>query len=297
MRPVAIVGTNKFSRSLIDWELDADYWVFNEVAGLDWPKRVDGVFQMHIPALFRNKKNVNFKDHYEWLKKEHPYPIWMQEVYPDIPSSVKYPLEEISAEFLKDKLVTEDGETIDLFTSTPAYALAMAIYQKRSPIYLFGIEMGSNTEFFRQRPGFYFWSGIAAGRGLKLVRRNKSLLFSERIYGYKGEMMIQKQEIELSLNHYMEMLEKEKAKMFESKGGTQKLLEAIFASSNQEDAKRVAQLFIDSMNETLDASYHYGQICGAVEENKRYLSEINALIDSAGGERALEMMLAGEKEA
>ena len=295
MRPVAIVGTNKLTRPLIDWELNADYWLFNEVGGLPWPKRVDGILQMHVPALWRNKNNVNHKEHYAWLQQPHPFPIWMHDVFPDVPASVKYPKDEIVEEFLLDKLTDDQGNRIEFFTSTPAYAMALAIYQKRNPIYLFGIEMGSDTEFFRQRAGFYFWCGLAIGRGLKIIKHSKSLLFSEPIYGYKGEIMIDRQEFELSYNHYAELEAKTKAEMFEAKGGAQKLLEAMFVAANQEDAMKIAKIWVDANNQTLDAAYKYGQITGAMQENSRYMKECDDKIASAGGERALEMMMKNEK--
>ena len=91
MKPVVIVGTNVATRHLIDWNIDGDYWVFNEVAALDWPKKVDGCFQMHLPPFWRSKKNVNYEKYYEWLQLPHPYPIWMIDTFEDVPASLNFP--------------------------------------------------------------------------------------------------------------------------------------------------------------------------------------------------------------
>lgn len=290
MRPVCIVGTNKKTRDLINWDLDADYWVFNEVGGLPWPKRVDGVFQMHMPMIWRRLTNVNDKHHYEWIQQPHPFPIWMQEQYPEVPASVKFPREEITAKYLS-------GLGKEIFTSTVDYALAMAIYQGRDKIYIFGVEMGADTEFYRQRPGCYFWAGIAISHGVQIILPDKTLLFQDKLYGYEREVMIGQSEVEMSMHHYAEEAEKLKVKMFEAKGASQKLLDALMLSKSESDANILAKMFKDSLNDALEASFQYGQNVGATDLCAHQMAELKERQNAAGlGEASLERLLQEVKE-
>jgi len=275
---------------LIDWDIDGDYWVFNEVAALDWPKKVDGCFQMHLPPFWRSKQNVNYAKYYEWLQKPHPYPIWMIDAFPDVPSSVKYPKERIVSELLQG-FTDEEGQQVENFTSTPAYAVALACYQRRPEIHLFGIEMGAGTEYFRQKAGFYFWCGIALGLGIKVFKHPQSLLFSEPVYGYKGEIMIQRSELELAMKKHKENAAKLQAEMFIETGKVQGLLEAIFMAADKDTARAAGKNFLDALNVAQDKAFNYGISHGAALENERYINEIQAMIEAAGGERALEQMV------
>jgi hypothetical protein len=285
MKPVAIIGTNKKTRDLIDWNLDADYWVFNEVGGLPWPLRVDGVFQMHMPEIWRRRTNVNDRNHYDWLQQPHPFPIWMQEQYTEVPSSVRYPREAITEKYLT-------GLGKEIFTSTPDYAIALAIYQDRPKIHLFGIEMGADTEFYRQRPGCYFWAGIAISQGIEIVLPSKTLLFQDKLYGYEREVMIGQSEVEMSMHHYAEEAEKLKVQMFEAKGASQKLLDALMQSKSEQDAAILAKMFKDSLNEALEASYKYGQNVGATDLCAHQMAELKERLNAAGlGEASLERLV------
>ena len=276
MKPVAIVGTNILTRSLIDWTLDADYWVFNEVAALDWPQRMDGSFQMHIPPLWRTKQNVNYEKYYEWLQQPHGKPVWMQDVYPDVPDSVRYPKDEITKKFIADRLVDENGNPIEVFTSTAAYALALALYQGRKTIYLFGIEMASDTEFVRQKPGFTFWCGLAAGLGVKIVKRSQSLLFQEKTYGYAGEVTISKEELEESIARMKLVEPASLEKLKRLKDNARILLDSAFSQKERVDIVKVINAFTDANNEVLTATFEHGQLIGGININNKLLEHVNA---------------------
>lgn len=305
-KTVCICGTNPITRELTDWTLDADYWYFNEsVSGSEVQKPdgtygwvhdrpVNGVFQMHVPPIWRNTKNPTHPGHYEWLTQPHDYPIFMQAEYPDVPASVRYPKDEIMRALLPG-FVNETGDSQEYFTSTAAYAIALAIYQGRKVIRLFGIEAANNTDYLRQRAGITFWCGLAIGRGVKVVRLSKSLLMNEPIYGYKGEVMIQKQEIEISANRWTQEAAKAQATMFEFQGKMRGILESLKQTRSQKDANRLFSEFLRSTDDYSEWTYKYGFACGAAAENQRYLKEINDLIDAAGGEKALEAIVNGEQ--
>lgn len=303
---VCICGTNPITRGLTDWSLDADFWYFNEsVSGSEkqkpdgsygwvYGKPVQGVFQMHVPPIWRNIKNPNDLSHYEWLTQPHPFPVYMQEQYPDVPSSVKYPKAEIIATLLPN-FQDENGVIQEYFTSTAAYCIALAVYLGYKTIRLFGIEAANNTDYLRQRAGITFWCGYAIGHGVKLVRLSKSLLMNESIYGYRGEVMIQKQEVELAAHRWGEEAAKAQASMFEAQGKAKALLDALQQTKSQKDATRLSNDFLKSLDALSGETYKYGYACGAAGENQRYLKEINDLINAAGGEKALEAIVNGEQ--
>lgn len=188
---VLMYGTNSFTRHLIDWDrTDCEYWCWNEIGSLKddrpnyWARRVDVLFQIHAPPIWRNPKNLNHgihqklvdgtysNSHYDWLQRPHEIPVYMQDHYDDVPSSVKYPLDEIIAELLPN-LKRDAGNGIEqiqgVFGSSFAYGMAMAIYQGKKRIEIAGIEMTSDTEYVRQRPTGYFWIAYAIARGIEVI--------------------------------------------------------------------------------------------------------------------------------
>ena len=305
-KTVCIIGTNLITRDLIDWNKDADYWYFNEsvsgsgkerngVFGWTYGKPVHGVFQMHVPAIWRNPKNITDPGHYEWLQQDHGIEVFMQEQYADVPNSVKYPIEDIVATFLPRLKRENQGNLGDVpypFTSSAEYAIALAIYRGYDDIWIYGVEATSDTEYQRQRAGIYFWIGIASQHANVHIQR-KSLLLNAKTYGYTGEVVIQKQEFELSLHSYAKETEKLKTIVFEERGKAMAWLEAAGRAKDPQEAKVMYEKFVESLNGLLDKTYYYGNMAGKVEENNRYIGECNQLIDAAGGEKALKALVDG----
>lgn len=293
---VILVGTNTITRALVPWEReDADFWIFNECASLRdeqpdyWCKKCDAVFQMHVPAIWRNEKNLNHKDHYVWLQKLHPYPIYMQDVFEDVPASVKYPLDKIIDRFLST-LKNEKGEQLDYESSTVEYALALALYKGYKNIELYGIEANSDTEYFRQKAGILFWLGIATGRKIPVLIQSRSLLLKCLRYGYTGEVMIQRQEFEMSFKEYQRQARLAEVKTFESIGKVKAILTALAKTKSNADATRLYKELQVALDDDRENVYNYGELSGKVMENRRYLHECDELIRAAGGEKALAVL-------
>lgn len=314
---IILFGTNTFTRHLIDWNRDdCEYWCWNEVGSLKddrpgyWAKRVDLLLQMHASPIFRNHNNLNHgrhqtledgtksNSHYDWLQRPHEFPVYMQEHFDDIPSSVKYPFDEIVKTLLPN-IWREYGrgkEQVRHFTSSTSYAIALAIYlneigeKKVKQIELVGIEMTSDTEYVRQRDGVTFWIGIAIGKGINVVIHSP-LFLNNKLYGYTGEVVIQRQEFEMSLRKLDELIERTKEQAYEAKGRSQALLDALMKTTSQADANRIAQEFLHALNVAQDASSKYGEMVGRHAENKRYLDECDELIRAAGGEKSLQVLM------
>lgn len=289
MKKVCIVGSNKLTLPFVDWEQDADYWLFNEMAALPWAKKVTGVFQLHVPPIWRNEKNVNHAGHYAWLQQPHPYPVWMQDKYDDVPASVKYPLDEICNTLLP-RLSRKSGEHVRYFTSSPAYALALAIYLEYDEIEICAIEMASDTEYVQQRDGVTFWMGIALGRGIKVVLQDKSLLLRGHLYGYTGEVTLQRQRLEIVARAIGPKVEQAKAAAFELSGKVNTILKQLAEERNEKRANALYQDLIAAFNEQSDKVFQYGVLAGQMAITQQYIGEIDALIKASGGEKALVVL-------
>ena len=83
----------------------AEIWKINEAYRLDnyydRPIVATRWFQLHQRWDFTRRQNrssmmTNIKDHWEWLRQEHDFPVYMQQVWDDIPSSVEFPLDDIN---------------------------------------------------------------------------------------------------------------------------------------------------------------------------------------------------------
>lgn len=298
-KAVVLYGTNTFTRHLIPWgQKETDFWCWNEVASLKddrpgyWAKQVDLVFQMHVPAIWRNPQNVNHAGHYAWLQRKHDIPIYMQDRYDDVPSSVKYPKEEIIRMLLPNIWRDINGKVAQVknFTSSTAYAIALATYFGYERIELAGIEMTSDTEYVRQRPGVLFWIGIAVGRGIDVVLHSP-LLMNDKDYGYTGEVMITKQQFEMASRKLQEMTEEKKSEAFIAKGRSQAMLDALIMNKDPNQGQRLLNSYLSTLNKAQDAAFEFGQLAGAMMENERYSKQCDEMIMAAGGEKALQRMM------
>jgi len=156
---VAIVGSHPRTRLEFDFNrTDCDIWIFNEALSNGTFPRADAVFQMHVPPIWRNPANRNDAHHFEWLQEpKDGTEVYMQDQYPDVPRSVRYPLEEVTERF-----------GVRHFTSSIAYALALACFKGYKRMEVYGVEMETNTEYQYQRDGVTLWLGVAMGLGIKV---------------------------------------------------------------------------------------------------------------------------------
>lgn len=96
-------------------------------------------------------------------------PVYMQEVNPKVPMSLKYPLKEM-LDFWKGRGLT--GATY--FTNSISYMIAFALYEgavlghQWDDIHIYGVDMAVGDEYIAQRPSCEYWIGIAEGMGVKV---------------------------------------------------------------------------------------------------------------------------------
>lgn len=203
----AIIGFAAQSRGYAPWnnpkidlfglneELAWAAWLNNKDPNQRWWKakeeNVAGWYQIHNYDTFSRETNHNDPLHFEWLKKEHPFPIFMQDVYPDIPSSVKFPIEEIQKEFR-----TPDGKKY--FTSSISYILCHLYMLGYKRIEIYGFEMASNTEYAFQRPNASWIAGRLRARGVDIYVPPISNFLSGKVYAFEDNWVGWHQDMEVN---------------------------------------------------------------------------------------------------
>lgn len=130
------------------WEV----WGMNEFWDW-WGKYATRWFEIHqLEILYREGW-----DRYKWLTRCE-IPIYMAKHYKRIPSSIPYPIADVSKGFMRQ------------FSSTFCYQLALAIYEGFKTIGIYGVDFsnGSLRERFVEWRGMLYWLGVASGKGIKL---------------------------------------------------------------------------------------------------------------------------------
>lgn len=203
---VAIVGFAGTSRHLAPYDdKSVEIWGLNEAHRQPWMRRITRWFQIHQRWDFTKQNNESYRDHWEWLQKEQPFPIYMIEKAQDIPSSVEFPLEEICEKFLSNVRRGKDWKEAVInkyFTSSFAYMCSMALYEGFKRIEIYGFEMATDTEYRYQKGSTEFWIGLAAGLGVEVLVTEDCQLVQGKLYGYEVSRMINRQRLEFLQNRF-----------------------------------------------------------------------------------------------
>lgn len=182
-KTVALVGT---AFTTAPWapfgEEGTEIWSCNEAHYQPWAEEeyFTAWFQLHPKWSFTRKNKYN---HWEWLQKEHPFPIYMQMVYDDVPSSVKYPLREVQKELIN--IVRGELPITKIFSSTFNYQMALALYKGFERIEIYGIELIQKGEYTYQRETMSFWLGRADGMGVEVWIPRICSLLVQPLYAYE----------------------------------------------------------------------------------------------------------------
>lgn len=266
---IAIVGSHPETRELFDFtRTDCDVWVFNEALGNtkdDWCNRADGVFQMHVPTVWRTSVNRNDPNHYEWLKTTN-VTVFMQDIYPDVPASERYPLDEV--------LALTPG--FRYLTSSVAEAIALAIHKGYARIEIYGAEMETGTEYGHQRQGMAFWIGVAVGRGIE-VQHHSPRFWKAPLYGYEGITR-------LDMSVYRDRIEdvKEHAKAIQQKhdlvGKNINGILSAFVQDYKADQSQLDTLIVQAGQ----TGHDFGMIDSASQVNEKYLDRCETMLKETG---------------
>jgi hypothetical protein len=181
-KTVAIVGAAWSSRAWAPYEdLAVEIWTLNEMHGRSGLGRITRWFDVHPKKIFMQNTRHGHRD---WMEEKHPFPIYTQRIYDNVPSSVPYPLAEIQKTLLT-RIWRNDRQIKKIFSSTVAYMVALALYEGFERIELFGIELVMTDEWAYQREALSFWLGKADGMGIEVWMPEACSLFRIPLYGYE----------------------------------------------------------------------------------------------------------------
>ena len=188
-RRILIAGTAP-SWKLIPWDDPTlEIWCLNDMHVLGLP-RADRWFDLHpIDKMWFRKEQrgkvyagdvpagffVRPPNHLEFLKAQQ-IPVYLQDVHPEIPHSVRFPKEAIEAKFGKH------------FASSPAWMIGLALLEGVTELHIYGIHLATEWEYVKQKPNMTFLLGLAAGLGVKVVLpRGCPLLAESHQYAFEED--------------------------------------------------------------------------------------------------------------
>lgn len=177
VRKVALCGSH--SSSLIDAPWDDPSWEWwGHASSRGWYRRkMDRYFDLHPKACWSGggKKGDGYT---KWLTK-NTVPIYMQKAWPEVPASIEYP---------KGRILMEFSDANGFFSNHAAWMIALALTEGVTTIGLFGINYGTEGEYFTQRGSAQYWLGRAAGMGVRIMLPSQCTLLSEPklLYGYES---------------------------------------------------------------------------------------------------------------
>ena len=137
----------------------------------------DVLFDLHPPELWKSVEQKWWDtSYYRWLQQNH-IPIYMQERYPDVPASIKYPFGTMITEFPRGYM-----------TNTVAYMIALALMEGVTHIGIYGADYTGAAEYFRQRGSCEYWLGVTEGRGVQICLPPGCDLLNKPslLYGYES---------------------------------------------------------------------------------------------------------------
>lgn len=176
-RKVVLCGSH--SDSLHDAPWDDPSWEFwgHASSRAFYRRAMDRYFDLHPPSVWTRggKKGGQYP---RWLAK-NTTPIYMQERYPEVPASIKFP---------KGRILTEFSDCRPYFTNHVAWMIALAMTEGVKALGLFGVNYGIESEYLRQRGSAEYWLGRAAERGIRVVLPKQCSLLAEPglLYGYES---------------------------------------------------------------------------------------------------------------
>lgn len=184
-KKVAIVGFAGTRDMAPFKDPDIEIWSCNNL--YKFIPKTDRIFQLHRPdLLIADHHGVTGKEHIEYLQTCN-IPIYMQEHYDDIPTSVRYPIEEVTEAFGIPRN-GDEGVKDAYFTNTISFMIALALLEGFEEIGIYGVDMAVGTEYAEQRPSCEYYIGIAKGKGVKvIIPAEADLLKTRFMYGYEEE--------------------------------------------------------------------------------------------------------------
>lgn len=190
-RRIAVIGFGRTAEDAPVADQSWEFWGmngFHRVAALPVEQ---GGFALDAPdtrwSLWLDMHTLDYTRRYgaaakigdaqeRWLEQPHPFAVLSIEARPEWPSVEAYPI---------DAVIARGGR--DYFTSSVAYALALALTQLDvAEVGCWGIDLAHDSEYADQRPCAEYWIGRLEAAGIKVTIHERSALLRQRSrYGYE----------------------------------------------------------------------------------------------------------------
>lgn len=175
LRKIALLGSHEASLKFAPWD-DPSWELWGHASSRGMYRRApERLFDLHRKECW-TKTNRKGQKYQRWLSTQ-PTPIYMWEHYPEVPSSIRYPLERV-------KMTT----TRPYFTNHAAYMIALALIEGVTHLGFFGVNYSPDGEYGTQRGSLEYWMGRAESTGVQLVMPDACTLLADpkELYGYES---------------------------------------------------------------------------------------------------------------
>ena len=193
---LAIVGFADSSRDAAPFDDPTwEVWALNQL--YRHIPRFDRWFEIHRRDVFE-ADTVRDTNYVGWLQTS-PVPVYTCQTYPDIPNSVRYPIERVGALMgMTEEQVARWLHSLAEFgaargkgpylQSAIGFMIALGIVEGFEEIGLWGIDLVVGGEYEYQKANAEFWLGYAMARGIKVtIPETSALLRQLYVYGYEVE--------------------------------------------------------------------------------------------------------------
>ena len=175
-------------------------------------RRVDVAFEMHPARFWKRPEILEVLNGFSGK-------IWMQDVYEEIPHSMRYPIEGVREAFYMPTM----GRTLYL-TNTISFMFALAVLLGYTEIETYGVYMEAEGEYGYQRPNCEFFLGYMHAKGIKVTLNGGDVLKAGFLYGYEEpeilpELIRHGVELEAGRKQLSEEIESLKRKIHMQEGG------------------------------------------------------------------------------
>lgn len=147
-------------------------------------KKFSAWFEIHD---IKNSPSKQAPKHQEFLKNL-TIPLITQKHWPEYPTSMPYPREEVKAMVNTNFAIDKTHNGFSDYSNQISWMIALAIYLGYKEIMVYGVDMAQTSEYMFQRASCQFFIGLAAGKGIKLwIPSACELLKCGADYGFQSD--------------------------------------------------------------------------------------------------------------
>jgi hypothetical protein len=177
-KTVVLLGGATTHCTLAPFDDDVEIWSCNEMHWCKWLTRATRWFQVHGTWNYNDLKRQK-TNHIEWLKNTS-MPVYMIRKEPSVPTSIAYPIKEVSKFF---ENIRRGNKRIRYFTSSFAYMMGIALLEGFERIELYGFDFADDTEYAQQKGCAEWWIGYAMGKGVEIYEPDNCQIMNSTMYG------------------------------------------------------------------------------------------------------------------